>query len=494
MDNITRKKSSSSRQSDFSEAFSLRFFRGSPVAFNMEPWELFGLSQDEFEESERLEVEAMEAAAQAAAEAAQAASLGITENYEQDSGAEELKKEKSIRERFQMMEYLQNLMRPCLPSRSPILKCHKVPCSTVVTYSQGLDDYGKAIAKVEGVCHDHSVHFCPMCSFKIAIGRALQIATITDRALAEGYALYHMVLTMRHSKYDTFEQLMGEMSEAKKDFWRNGSVRQIYNENWEYRIDTLEMMFGFDDKDGEGGNGLHEHYHITLIGKPGINCDELQAKLEKYWIKSLGGKGNAGGVALKLKPWETKDLAHYLTKLPTVSFEMAMGAQTKHDYKTDQKEDEKKGEHFGFFHVVRIAMKYKGLRPLLEPLIRAYYFATKGKNLIRFSRGLLQRFGVKDKSDDELAEDGGKVLQRLAVLENTDYKKLTHEQIAESRILAKRGNKSALWEFFKALGITCHENEDEIIEKWNGFTDEKDTKDTKDEKRGKHEKTCDFGR
>ena len=484
MDNITQKKSSSSRQRDFSEAFSLRFYKGFPVSWaEWEPWNIYGISQDEFEEGERMEAEALEAAANAAAEAAQAADLGITENYEPAIGAEELKKEKAIRERFQMMEYLQNLMRPCLPSRSSILKCHKVPCSTVVTYSQGLDDYGKAMAKVEGVCHDHSVHFCPMCSFKIAIGRALQIATITDRALSEGYALYHMVLTMRHSKYDTFEELMDEMSEAKRFFWRSRAVREIYKENWEYRIDTLEMMFGFDDMNGEGGNGLHEHYHITLIGKPGIDCAELQPKLEKLWIKSLGGKGKAGGVALKLKPWETDDLAHYLTKLPTVSFEMAMGAQTKHDYKTDQKEDEKKGEHFGFFHVVRVAMKYKGLRPLLEPLIRAYYFATKGKSLIRFSRGLLQRFGLKDKTDDELAEDGGKVLQRLAVLENRDYEKLTHAQIAESRILEKRGEKSALWDFFKALGITCHEDENEIIDMWNDYG--------KKQERGEHEKTCD---
>jgi len=471
MNNITRKKSSSSCGRDFSEAFSLRFCKGIPFVWGeWEPWDIFGLSEEEFEQREREEGESMEAAAAASGEAAQAASafLGITENYEPEVGAEELRKEKAIRERFQMMEYLQNLMRPCLPSRSSILKCHKVPCSSVVTYSQGLDDYGKAIAKVEGVCHDHSVHFCPMCSFKIAIGRALQIATITDRAKAEGFGLYHMVLTMRHSKYDTFEQLMDEMAEAKKFFWRSRAVREIYKENWEYRIDTLEMMFGFDDKDGEGGNGLHEHYHITLIGKPGIDCVELQPKLEKLWIKSLGGKGKAGGVALKLKPWETEDLAHYLTKLPTVSFEMAMGAQTKHDYKTDQKEDEKQGEHFGFFHVVRIAMKYKGLRPLLEPLIRAYYFATKGKSLIRFSRGLLQRFGVKDKTDDELAEDGGNVLQKLAVLENRDYKKLTHAQIAESRILAKRGEKSALWAFFENLGITCHENESELVELWNG--------------------------
>jgi len=470
---------------DFSAAFSIRFFHGSPVAYNMEPWDLFGISKEEFEETQRTEAEAIEAAANAAAEAAQAASLGNSENYEQTSETEELKADNAVRERFALMEYLKDVMRPCLPPRSSILKCYKVPCSTSVRYFQGLDDRDNKVAKVEGLCHDHSVHFCPMCSFKIAIGRALQIATITDRAAAEGFGLYHMVLTMRHSKYDSMETLMDEMAEAKKHFWRNGSVCELYKANFQYRIDTLEMMFGFDDENGEGGNGLHEHYHITLIGAPNLNCKELQPKFEKHWIKSLGGKGQDGGVALTLKPWETKELAHYLTKLPTASFEMAMGAHTKHNNgKSDKSDDdkEKKGEHFGFFHVARIAMKYKGLRPLLEPLIRAYYFCTKGKNFIRFSRGLLERFGVKDKTDDELAEDGGRIFQKLAVLSNIDYKKLTHAQIAESRILARRGEKSALWAFFEELGITCHENESELIEEWNGCGEQQ---------RGKNGKTFD---
>lgn len=487
MDNFTQKKSLSSVGRDFSEAFSLRFHYGSPVLpFDMEPWDLFGKTEEEFYQDED--------AARAAAEDAERLLLENTENYEPEAEAEELttkKEENATRERFSLMEYLKDVMRPCLPPRSPILKCYKVPCSTAVTYSQGLDERGKKIAKVEGVSHDHSVHFCAMCSFKIAIGRALQIATITDRALEQGKGLYHMVLTMRHSKYDPIEQLMDEMKEAKKFFWRSRAVRELYDQYFEDRIDTLEMMFGFDDANGEGGNGLHEHYHITLIGAPGVDCSELQPKLEKLWIKALGGKGKEGGVALKLKPWETKDLAHYLTKLPTASFEMALGAHTKHRDETDQKEEKQKGEHFGFFAVARIAMKYKGLRPLLEPLIRAYYFATKGKSLIRFSRGLLAKYGVQDKTDDELAEDGGKVLEQLVVLSNEDYKKLTHAQIAESRILAKRGDKSALWQFFKELGIFCHENKEELEKEWNGCIHEKTEIELK-EARGKHEKTTDF--
>ena len=469
MDNITHKKSSSSADRDFSAAFSLRFHKGSPVIpFGWEPWDLFGISQEEFEEREEEEERAMEAEAQAEAEAAQAADLENSENYERTIDNEELKMEKAVRERFALMEYLKDVMRPCLPPNSSILKCYKVPCSTSVRYFQGLDDRDNKVAKVEGLCHDHSVHFCPMCSFKIAIGRALQIATITDRATAEGFGLYHMILTMRHSKYDSLELLMDEMEEAKKHFWRNGSVRDLYKENFEYRIDTLEIMFGFDDENGEGGNGIHIHYHITLIGSPNLDCSKLQPKFEKHWIKSLGGKGKAGGVALKLKPWESKELAHYLTKLPTASFEMAMGAHTKHYNDKSENEEDKKGEHFGFFYVAKIAMKYKGLRPLLEPLIRAYYSITKGKNFIRFSRGLLERFGVKDKTDDELAEDGGRVFQKLVVVSNMDYKKLTHADIAESRILARRGDKLALWAFFEELGITCHESESELIEEWNG--------------------------
>lgn len=428
-------------------------------SFVMEPWDLFGMTEDEFH--------AEEDAAQAASEAAQAAFLESTENYEQEIGVEELRAENNIRERFRLMEYMKDVMRPVLPRNSSVMKCYKVPCSSAVTYSQGVDERGKAIAKVEGVSHDHSVHFCPMCSFKIAVKRAWDITQITDRAKAEGFGLYHMILTIRHSKYDPLDVLMDEFKAALQSFWRNGSVRLIYNDNWEYRFDTMEVMFGFDDADGEGGNGMHVHMHITLIGKQGVDCAALQAKLEPYWIRSLGGKGKAGGVALKLKEWEDKELAHYLTKLPTASFEMSMGAHTKHGKQGEDKDKEVKGEHFGFFQVARIAMKYKGLRRWLEPLIREYYFVTKGRKLIQFSRGLLSRFGVADKTDDELAEDGGEVLKELATVSNGDYKTLTHLQIAESRILARRGVKSALWDYFGALGVICHNNKYELEHYWN---------------------------
>lgn len=107
---------------------------------------------------------------------------------------------------------------------------------------------------------------------------------------------------------------------------------------------------------------------------------------------------------------------------------------------------------------------------------------------MRFTRGLLDKYGLKKKTDAELAEDGGKLLKQLCVISNQDYKKLTHAQIAESRILAKRGDKSALWEFFKELGIFCRENAEELEKEWNGCTDE--TNETDETNRGgKHAKT-----
>ena len=460
MDNITHKKSSASPRSIFS--CPVRFHKGFPVCdgVNLTEWQLFGFDcQEDFEaaveEEQRAAFEAAEAAALAADDAAV---LVNTEKHEpkRTKAAEN----EDIRQRFKLMEYIKEVLRPYLQKNSSILKCYRVPCSDAVKFSQGVGDDGKECAKVEGVSHDHNVHVCPSCALKISMGRAIEIDDIIRKARSEGFECYFLTITMEHHRWDDLRVLLKDMQKASEKFWRNGTIRRIWKENFNYRITALEIMFGFEDIEGNGGNGAHPHKHILIIGKKGVDIAYVQEQFEKAWLKALGGKGKEG-VALKLELCEEgKDVAEfgkrYLTK---EACEISLGSVRKKGH----------GESFTFFQLARLSMTFPYLRQWLEPMMVAYYQATKGKRQLVFSDGLKKRFGVQDKTDDELAEESGEKIKKLAVVSNKDYwAKLLHSDIAETRILCRDGDREGLRLYLRSKGILPFDSVEQMQDVLNG--------------------------
>lgn len=454
MDNITQKKSSASSRSIFS--CPVRFKNGFPVCdgVNLTEWQLFGFdSQEAFEAAVEDEKRiAFEAAEEAALAADDAAPLVNTENH--DVFLQKEKHDKDIRERFKLMEYIKKVLKPHLRKNSSILKCYRVPCSDAVKFSQGVGMDGKPCAKIEGVSHDHNVHVCPSCALKISLGRAFEIDDIIRNARSEGYECYFLTITMEHHRWEDLRVLLKDMQKASEKFWRNSAVRKIWKENFEHRITALEIMFGFEDAEGNGGNGAHPHKHILIIGKPGADLATIQEKFEKAWLKALGGRGKEG-VALKFEVCEEgRDVAEfgkrYLTK---EAMEISLGGVKKKGH----------GESFTFFQLARLALEFPYLRQWFEPMMVAYYQATKGKRQLVFSDGLKKRFGVAETTDDELAEDGGEKIQKLAVVSNKDYwAKLTHGDVAETRILCRDGDREGLRLYLRSRGALPFDSVEEM--------------------------------
>ena len=427
---------------------------------DMDDWEFLGFeSEAAFEDAQRQELEDMEAAADAAAEAAQAASLEITELYEPTSQykalrrlkhvAESYTRQREIRQRYKMMEYIKDVLHRfhVLPYNSSIWKCGVIPIGNMVKMSHATFD-GMGHAKIEGIAHDHNTWICPTCSLKIAVGRAGELRKLAYRAKKSGLELYHLTITMGHEEWEQLGPMLKEMDYCRGRFWRNGTIRRIMKKYFNgRRVSVLEIMRGMDDF----SNGWHPHLHILLIGEKGIDIESIEKTMSDAWIECLESIGRKGreGIALKIKPCE--DIEDYLTKIPC---EIALGNVTKHGH----------GVHMSFFQMVNYALGFPMTREEIEPLIVEYFLATRYRKQLEWSRGLKDEFGIREKSDDELAEETGLTLAVHAMTDNRNWKKMaTHGNVAETRVLLDKNDGAGLHRFLDGLGVKYWMSESEYL-------------------------------
>lgn len=445
---------------------------GMPVCpADMEEWEFLGFkSAEEFDEALEREWAEMVEQSEKGGEAARnnpspnprETFSETSEEYEPNTQHQGLRKGRKVaycnhselRKRHIMMQYIKDVLRPILKPTSPILRCSSTAVGTCVeiahAQSQGLN-----FSKITGVAHDHNVWVCPLCSLKIAAGRVDQINRLMQNAKAEGFECYHLTLTMPHERFEELEDLFAGLAYSRERFWRNGTIRRIFKDNFVGRVSGVEIMRGF----GAFSNGWHPHQHILLIGKQNIDIEAVRKTMSDAWLNCLASVDRIGDEehALTLKKYEKKE-GDYFTKL---ACEIALGNVTKHG----------KGEHMSFFQMVNYALTFPPLRGEIEPLIRKFYVGTKGRNQVSFSRGLLARFGVDEKTDEELAEETGDTFRVLAVLLNGGFMHLaneSHENVAKMREYADYNDREGLRAWLESKDVRCW---DSVLDLQNWLND-----------------------
>lgn len=435
---------------------------GMPVCpADMEEWEFLGFkSAEEFDEALEREWAEMVEQSEKGGEAAQnnpspnprETFSETPEDYERETQHQGLRKghkvaycnHAELRKRYKMMQYIKDVLRPVLKPTSPILRCSSTAVGTCVEIAHA-QSQGLGFSKITGVAHDHNVWVCPSCSLKIAAGRVDQIDRLMQNAKAEGFECYHLTITIDHKAWHKLADLFADLAYCRERFWRNGTIRQIFKDNFVGRVSGVEIMRGF----GAFSNGWHPHQHILLIGKQDIDIEGIRESMTKAWLEALETVGHRGDEehALTLKKYEKKQ-GDYFTKL---SCEIALGNVTKQG----------KGEHMSFFQMVNYALTFPPLRGEIEPLMREYYEVTKGKKQLVFSRGLLARFGVDEKTDEELAEETADTFRVLAVLLNGGFMYLAnedHENVATMREYADYNDLEGLRGWLESKGVQYWEN------------------------------------
>ncbi|MGH1505075.1 MAG: hypothetical protein ACRBI6_16100 [Acidimicrobiales bacterium] len=242
----------------------------------------------------------------------------------------------------------------------------------------------------------------------------MEIDRILEAAKAKGGTTLFVTLTCRHHAWDSAAETVPVMSQAMGKIlagraWAGHSPK----ERAERSAAGKSFSVGYSGELGYVGqvramelthsdrNGFHPHVHAALFFDRQLSPDEVirfEIWLYKRWkahLLKLTGRAISWGHGVDVREWETGDaLGYYVTKLGQG---WSLGAELT--------ADTKRGKGLSR-NPAQVAADYvKGGSADDGRLLREMWAATKGRNLVVFSRGLREWAGLDDdrKTDEELA-------------------------------------------------------------------------------------------
>lgn len=338
--------------------------------------------------------------------------------------------------------------------KCPVLKCGNVPRQHEIWWKRGLylSEDRKSLYAVlyeDGFCHCHNVHVCPYCAPAIGKFRRNQVRELIYRAKKQDYECYLLTLTFSHDSEDTLLELLPKMAKASTDLWQDWKIKDMFDEKKDTcyfvhngRVTVLEIMWG--------KNGPHPHFHILIIGKKGIPIKDIKDIFTEKWLQMLKQNGLEGleGIAADFEA--CKNIKDYLVKIPC---EMT-SSKTK---------DGRFPHHLNFFQLLeKCALAPNGQRKRkMESQLWDYYQATFGKHFLQFGRGLLDRFEIRDITDEEIIMEGmeGKDKEDIKQyglsykFDTDEYMQMTREERQFAMYLAESFKDEELNAFLDSRGV-----------------------------------------
>lgn len=357
-------------------------------------------------------------------------------------------------------ELLQREVKRILWSKLPpderenngILKCCTVPKTDKPRWwaSYRLDASCKNMMRVwyeDFYCHCKSIWVCPRDAPLIAFGRRFQIrALIYTAKHDDDKECYMLTLTTKHDAFMSLDDLLERLGGANVRLWQDFVIKKLFGSHFVGRVTVCEIMYG--------RNGWHPHFHILLIGEKGLDIKHLSDLFTEKWLDMLEKEGLEGleGVACDFEA--CKDIKDYLTKIPCEICGVS-------------KKDGKFPKHLNFFQLVSkcVQTPYGQRKRKLEDLIFEYYKATKNRHFIFFSKGLKERYGVENETEDafmDRMQGLGKSWRRLGLgfCFDSGYENLTASEVHWClRVLdgyEKGKDDRDVEQFLKSKGVQFH--------------------------------------
>lgn len=231
-----------------------------------------------------------------------------------------------------------------------------------------------------GVLSCGSVWACPVCASRIYLGRAEEL----KRAMQswEGRTLL-LTATVRHALGDDLKALRKALSEAWRSLWA-GKAGMRRRRQWglAHTVRGLEVTYG--------ANGWHPHLHVLAFTRHDVP-ENVQLELREAWIAAVTrklGPQHAPTFERGLDVRETS-CAEYLAKLglevASIESKAPRGAASRTPW--------------------QIAKDAAAGDKQSAQLWRTFCRDMLGARQLCWSKGAKQALGVKERSDQELAEE-----------------------------------------------------------------------------------------
>lgn len=281
-----------------------------------------------------------------------------------------------------------------------------------------------------------SVWICPVCAAKISERRRAELRHAYDTHKADGGYCSMLTLTFSHGRHDRLKDLLEALGKATQIFRRGKRSDKLRSEIGEIgSIRALEITYG--------ENGWHPHIHLVMMHTREIEPWERMDYQEQYydlWESACEKVGLTTSYEHGLKLDDAAEADEYIGKWGDI-------VKTKWGIDREMtKANSKKGRAGSLtpFDFLRRVVEDGDLEYM--PQYKEYADAMKGKKQLNWSRGLKQRFQLKDLSDEEIAEAKEEPADLLGALTWADWRFiLKQNKRAELQILIEQyGYEQAL--------------------------------------------------
>ena len=284
----------------------------------------------------------------------------------------------------------------------------------------GVERHPKGYAYASGLQTCGSVWACPICSFKIRMKRAAELAVAIATHHARGGTVLLLTLTTQHSYGETLDELWSVVQESWAYVTGHYRYRTLRDRLGIGFVRTIEVM--------HGANGWHPHLHVLLfvdtpVG-PFENRDEYLAIARTFhdlWIKRMAERHlrdvrSSYGVDLQVVKGDgAEGVGMYCTK---AGFEVALA-------------DGKDGRTRTSRHPFAIAYDAVETGDMADiNLFREWVKGSHGRRMWSWSKGLRAKLGLaEDKTDDELAAEADESIEQICTISPKLWRQIVRTRI-----------------------------------------------------------------
>lgn len=270
---------------------------------------------------------------------------------------------------------------------------------------------------------------CPVCSARIAQHRATELRTGVNAALAHGWSVCMLTLTVPHTARDSIGDLVPRLGIALQKFWRGRDM-----DNYRKRVGIIGHVRSFEIKFSRTGNGWHPHFHILVFSRRPISHGGIcidRDWLSQRWIDSAKSAGlGEPDPEIGLTVQDGSAAGQYISKMGSDGeiLNDYYGRPIRWDLSDEIAGGYKKNRDGGMTPFGLIAF-YDELRragdtgaSLVRQLLIEFAHAVRGLSPLRWSRGLRDALGLgTEKTDAEIMDEQSRAATVLALLVRSEW-------------------------------------------------------------------------
>ena len=273
-----------------------------------------------------------------------------------------------------------------------------------------------------------SVWSCPICSYKIRVKRAAEIATAIARHRAAGGTVLLLTLTTQHSAGEALDTVWSSVQDAWQYITAHYRYRKLRDELGIGFVRTVEVM--------HGANGWHPHLHLLLFVDTPVDPfdtpDEYRSIAQVFhdlWVRRMETKHARdvrSSVGVDLRPVKDDGADGVGMYCMKAGYEVALA-------------DGKVGRTSTSRHPFTIAYDAVETGDMADVrLFREWVRSSHGRRMWTWSQGLREKLRLgAEKDDEELAAEAEVSVERICTISPTLWRAIILTRIGlRSRFLA----------------------------------------------------------